>query len=157
MPLVLAGFPPAMVVGLLGANLLYQYLLHTELVGRLGWLEYVLNTPSHHRAHHSREEEYLDCNFGGVVIVFDRMFGTFRLERERGRLDYGLVHQLESNNPLRIALHELRSMLRDATLGRNWREKAAILFSAPAHSEALATAILQSRVGKDLPPARKKA
>jgi len=137
-PLVLIGFPPAMVAGLLGANLLYQYLLHTELVGRLGPLEWVLNTPSHHRVHHSREQACLDCNFGGVVIVFDRLFGTFRAEPEGRALDYGLVHRLESNNPFWIGLHEVVALWRDALAAPGWRAKGAVLFSAPAHSEKLA-------------------
>ena len=137
-PLVLIGFPPAMVMGLLGINLLYQYLLHTELVGRLGPLEWVLNTPSHHRVHHSREEAYLDCNFGGVVIVFDRLFGTYRAEPEGRRLDYGLVHRLESNNPLRIGLHELGVLWHDVLVVPGWRQKVAVLFASPADSERLA-------------------
>lgn len=145
-PLVLVGFPPAMVVGLLGANLLYQYLLHTELVGRLGPLEWVLNTPSHHRAHHSREEDYLDCNFGGVVIVFDHLFGTFRAEPKNRKLEYGLVHRLESNNPLLIGLHELAAMWRDVLAVPGWRQKVTVLLSTPADSQKLAEGFrLQAR------------
>jgi len=156
-PLVLVGFPPLMVAGLLGANLLYQLFLHTELVGRLGWFEYLLNTPSHHRCHHSRESEYLDCNFGGVVIVFDRLFGTFRAERKDRRPDYGLVHRLDSRNPFWIGLHELAAIWQDVRLARGLREIAAILFSSPGRSKALAAAIRQSRSGKDMRPAKQDA
>lgn len=108
---VLIGFPPVVVATLLGLNLIYQFPLHTEAVRSLGPLEWVLNTPSHHRAHHSSDPGYLDCNFGGVLIVFDRLFGTFRPEPREGGLTYGLVHGMDSRNPARIALHEWARML----------------------------------------------
>lgn len=106
LPLILIGFPPLVVGSLLAANLLYQYPLHTEAVGRLGPLELVLNTPSHHRAHHASDLHFLDCNFGGVLIVFDRLFGTFRREPDGGGLTYGLTRPLASHNPVVIALRE---------------------------------------------------
>ncbi|WP_374397490.1 sterol desaturase family protein [Sphingopyxis sp.] len=111
--LVVAGFPPIVVVTLLGLNLLYQFPLHTEAVGRLGPLEWIFNTPSHHRAHHSNNGPWLDCNFGGVTIIFDRLFGTFRPEPLDRSLTYGLVHSENSNNPFRIALHEWHRMFVD--------------------------------------------
>lgn len=118
LPLILIGFPPVMVATLLAANLFYQYFLHTEAVGRLGPLEWVLNTPSHHRAHHASDEAYLDCNFGGVVIVYDRLFGTFRQEPEGGGLTYGLTEPLGSRNPIVIALHEWVRLFRDLKSAR---------------------------------------
>jgi sterol desaturase/sphingolipid hydroxylase (fatty acid hydroxylase superfamily) len=132
LPLVLIGFPPLMIVGLLGANLIYQFVLHTEAVGKL-WrpIEYLLNTPSHHRAHHASDQALLDKNYGGVVIVFDRMFGTFAAEPDAGGLTYGLVMPLRSNNPFRIALNQwfvLGSALRGAT---GWRRRWAILVGPP--------------------------
>jgi sterol desaturase/sphingolipid hydroxylase (fatty acid hydroxylase superfamily) len=90
-PLVLAGFPPKMIAILLAANLLYQFVLHTETFGKWGPLEWMLNTPSHHRAHHSSDDAWLDCNFGGVVIFYDRIFGTFVAEPESRGLHYGLT------------------------------------------------------------------
>lgn len=90
LPLILTGFPPLMVATLLAANLLYQYTLHTEAIDRLGPLELVLNTPSHHRAHHASDVPFLDCNFGGMLIIYDRLFGTFRRESDGGGLTYGL-------------------------------------------------------------------
>lgn len=111
--LMFAGFPPLLVVTLLSLNLLYQFPLHTEAVGRLGPLEWILNTPSHHRAHHSNNPGWIDCNFGGVTILFDRMFGTFRAEPRGGGLTYGLVHPLLSRNPIRIALHEWHRMFKE--------------------------------------------
>ncbi|PEQ10725.1 sterol desaturase [Novosphingobium sp. PC22D] len=129
--LLLAGFPPVVVVTLLGINLLYQFPLHTEMVGRLGPLEWILNTPSHHRAHHSRDAAFLDCNFGGVLIVFDRLFGTFRQEPAGGGLRYGLVNGLDSRNPLRIALHEWGRMMRDMRRAEGGAARVRIAFGRP--------------------------
>ncbi|MBU6407802.1 MAG: sterol desaturase family protein [Alphaproteobacteria bacterium] len=105
-PLILVGFPPVMIAALLTANLTYQFFLHTEAVGKLGPLEWILNTPSHHRAHHACNEAYLDRNFGGVLIVFDRMFGTFAEERAQEPLCYGLTTGFCARNPITIAFHE---------------------------------------------------
>src|SRR5215470_15315533 len=102
-PLVLIGFRPEAVLGALSLNLLYQFWLHTELVPKLGILEWVLNTPSHHRVHHAMNSEYLDRNFGGVLIVFDRLFGTFAEERAELPCEYGVIGMPQTYNPLRIA------------------------------------------------------
>lgn len=102
LPLVLAGFDPRLVFALLAFNLHYQFFLHTEAVGRLGPLEWVLNTPSHHRVHHGSNAAYLDCNYGGVLIVFDRLFGTLRSELADEPVRYGLAHPLGTQNPLRL-------------------------------------------------------
>ncbi|SFF98703.1 Sterol desaturase/sphingolipid hydroxylase, fatty acid hydroxylase superfamily [Novosphingobium sp. CF614] len=129
--LVLAGFPPLVVVTLLGANLIYQFPLHTEAVGRLGPLEWIFNTPCHHRTHHGSEPDVLDCNFGGVLIVWDRLFGTFR-EAPRGRqLRYGLVHDLDSRNPVKIALHEWGRMLADMRRAKGPGAKLRIALGRP--------------------------
>lgn len=132
LPLVLIGFPPLMVGSLIGANLLYQYLLHTEAVGRLGPLELLFNTPSHHRAHHASNPDFLDCNFGGVLIVFDRIFGTFRREPDGGGLNYGLTEPLDSYNPFVIALGEWGRLIRDLRRAapRQWPR---ILFGRPGY------------------------
>jgi sterol desaturase/sphingolipid hydroxylase (fatty acid hydroxylase superfamily) len=97
-PLVWLGFEPTPVFIANAVNLLYQFWLHTEWIPKLGWLEYVLNTPSHHRVHHAANPEYLDHNYGGVFIIFDRMFGTFVAERDDLPCRYGLVQPLLSNN-----------------------------------------------------------
>ena len=130
-PLVLLGFSPAMVLAALAANLLYQFWIHTELIGRLGALEWVLNTPSHHRVHHARNDAYLDRNFGGVLIVFDRMFGTFAEQRPDTPCRYGLVEPLMTNNPARIAFHGWRQLLCEARDARGLREHAMALFGPP--------------------------
>ena len=130
--LVLIGFPPLLVVGLLGANLLYQYPLHTEAIRKLGPLEWVFNTPSHHRAHHASDAAYLDCNFGGVLIVFDRLFGTLRIEPDGGGLRYGLVAPITGYNPFAIAFSQWRVMLAALAVATSWRQRLTVLFGRPA-------------------------
>ncbi len=97
----------------LNLGLLYQFWLHNSWAPKLGPLEWVLNTPSHHRVHHAANPEYLDKNYGGVLIVFDRLFGTFAEERVDVQCRYGLVTPLRSNNPLWIAFHEYAALTRD--------------------------------------------
>lgn len=130
-PLVLLGWHPAIVTALLGLNLLYQFLLHTEVVGRLGMLERVLNTPSHHRVHHASNPCYIDRNFGGVLIVFDRWFGTYADELPQQPCRYGLVKPLHSYNPLRLALQEWQDMLRAAAGSDSPVAALRTLFGAP--------------------------
>jgi len=112
-PLAVAGFPPAMFLVMTTLNTLYQFFIHTRLVGRLGPLEWFLNTPSHHRVHHGVNPRYVDRNYAGILIVWDRLFGTF--EPEGAEPIYGLVKPLGSFNPLWANLHywvELASMAR---------------------------------------------
>lgn len=129
--LALIGFPPVVIVTLLGINLLYQFLLHTEIFGRLGWLEWVLNTPAHHRVHHASNEDFLDKNYGGVVIVFDRLFGTFAQTSDEGTLRYGLVHGSPSRNPFVIALWEWFRMFQAFRTAQGWRNRLAALVGPP--------------------------
>jgi sterol desaturase/sphingolipid hydroxylase (fatty acid hydroxylase superfamily) len=131
-PMIWLGFAPQAVFATLSLNLLYQFWLHTEWVPKLGWLEYVLNTPSHHRVHHASNAEYIDRNYGGVLIVFDRLFGTFAAERDGLPCRYGLVTPLVSNNPVRIAFHEWLKMARDLMSARTVREVIGTLFAPPA-------------------------
>jgi sterol desaturase/sphingolipid hydroxylase (fatty acid hydroxylase superfamily) len=131
-PLPLLGFPPFMVVSLLAFNLLYQFWLHTEMIRSLGVFEWVLNTPSHHRAHHASDEQWLDCNFGGVLIVFDRWFGTFVPEPEQGGLHYGLTTPIKSNNPFVIALQQWKLMAQAFLHARTSRDRFRALFGSPS-------------------------
>ncbi len=114
LPLPLLGIDPLVVVTVHSVNLLYQFWIHTELIDSLGPLEAVLNTPSHHRVHHGRNVRYLDKNHGGILIVWDRLFGTFEAETET--VDFGLTTQLRSHSPLLIAFHEWAAMGGDALL-----------------------------------------
>lgn len=131
LPLVLLGFPPLAVLLAVVLNLSYQYWLHTGVAVRLGPLEYVLNTPAHHRVHHARNACYLDSNFGGILIVFDRLFGTYAEEQPEAPCEFGLVEPLRSYNPLRIAFHGWLGLLRDLRKARSLRAAAVTLFGPP--------------------------
>lgn len=134
-PLILLGLPPLVVVALLAFDLRYQFFLHTEAVGKLGPLEWVLNTPAHHRLHHASNDAYLDRNYGGVVIVFDRLFGTVGEERADEPIRYGLAHRTASANPFVLALREWRLMLGDAWRAPTLRAKWRALFAPPTAPE----------------------
>lgn len=118
-PLVWLGFDPHWVLFALSLNLGYQFFVHTQWVNKLpAWFEWLFNTPSHHRAHHGRNPVYIDRNFGGVLIIFDRWFGTFVPEQEA--VDYGLQHPVPTNNLIWLNLHEWAAMWQD--MRREWRE-----------------------------------
>jgi sterol desaturase/sphingolipid hydroxylase (fatty acid hydroxylase superfamily) len=130
-PMIWLGFAPIAVGIASSLGLLYQFWLHTEWIPKLGPLEYVLNTPSHHRVHHAANPEYLDRNYGGIFIVFDRLFGTFAAERDDLPCRYGLVTPLRSNNPIIIAFHEWAALLTDFWRARFWQQRLACLIGPP--------------------------
>jgi sterol desaturase/sphingolipid hydroxylase (fatty acid hydroxylase superfamily) len=130
-PLVLMGFPPLVVGAALALNLLYQFWLHAPWIPRLGLLESVLNTPAHHRVHHASNPEYLDRNFGGVLIVFDRLFGTFAEAQPHVPLRYGLTTPIEGYNPIRIGLHEWIAIARDVLAARSLGQALRSMFGPP--------------------------
>ncbi|MES2935550.1 MAG: sterol desaturase family protein [Pseudomonadota bacterium] len=119
LPLAWLGFAPEWVILIVGLNLAFQFFVHTETCGKLGWLEAVFNTPSHHRVHHAKNPQYIDRNFGGVLIIWDRLFGSFVPEDEKPV--YGIVHQIRSHNPLLLTFHEWIAMWRDVISQRDWR------------------------------------
>jgi sterol desaturase/sphingolipid hydroxylase (fatty acid hydroxylase superfamily) len=129
LPLCMLGFTPSMVatVGLL--NLLYQYWIHTEVVEKIGFMEAVLMTPSHHRVHHGTQEHYLDRNHGGLLIIWDRMFGTFEPEGEK--VVYGLTKNIETYNPLKIAFHEWGDLVRDVKNADSLADAWGYIFNEP--------------------------
>ena len=131
LPLALAGFPPAMFLVMLTLNTLYQFFIHTRLVGRLGPLEWFLNTPSHHRVHHGINPRYVDRNYAGVLIIWDKLFGSFVEEDPAVPCEYGIVGQVHSHNPLRLTFHEWIDMLRDAARAHGMRRAFAQLFGPP--------------------------
>lgn len=122
-PLVLLGLPPVAVFVLLAANLRYQFFLHTEAVGRLGPIEWVFNTPAHHRLHHASNDCYIDRNYGGVLILFDRLFGTIAHEVDGEVVRYGLAHRPATYGVLDIAFREWLAMAKAAARapGKRWR------------------------------------
>lgn len=112
-PLLIIGFKPQAVVAAVLINLAYQFFVHTQLVGKLGKFEWLFNTPSHHCIHHARNPQYIDKNYGGVLIIWDRLFGTYVDEEPGLEIDYGILRQVHSHNPLVLTFHEWRAMLAD--------------------------------------------
>jgi sterol desaturase/sphingolipid hydroxylase (fatty acid hydroxylase superfamily) len=109
-PMALLGFPPLMIALSVGLNLLYQFLMHTEAVGKLGPLEGVIDTPSAHRVHHGCNDIYIDKNFGGVLMLWDRIFGTYQPETEKVR--YGITTGFVSHNPFVLVFHGFIDLFR---------------------------------------------
>ena len=135
LPLFLIGFPPPMVFFCVGLNLIYQFWIHTEVIGRMpSWFEAVMNTPSHHRVHHGVNPRYLDRNYAGVFIVWDRMFGSFEPERDDDPPRYGIVRQLGSFNILWAAFHEWIGIGHDMWAAPGWRNKMAYALREPGWS-----------------------
>jgi len=135
LPLFLIGFPPAMIFFVAGLNLVYQFWIHTEVIGRMPrWFEAVMNTPSHHRVHHATNPRYLDRNYAGVLILWDRLFGTFEPERLDEPPRYGLVRDLGSFNLLWAAFHEWIGIARDAWSAPDFTSRVRYLVAPPGWS-----------------------
>jgi sterol desaturase/sphingolipid hydroxylase (fatty acid hydroxylase superfamily) len=149
-PLALVGFPPWMIILEQSISLTYQFWIHTERVGRLPRpCEAVLNTPSHHRVHHGSNDIYLDRNYAGILIVWDRLFGTFQGETERVR--YGLTKNIETHKPTRVAFHEYAAIARDLRAARSWRERAGYVFGGPGWEPAAAVPVAAPAEGEAAP------
>ncbi|WNF48158.1 sterol desaturase family protein [Pseudomonas sp. SG20056] len=131
-PLVWLGFSPLAVMLAMSANLLYQFWLHTTWIPKLGSVfERWFNSPSNHRVHHGSNPEYLDCNYGGVLMLFDHLFGTYVEERADMPPRYGLTTPLLTYNPLRIAFHEWINLVRDVANARSLGDIWRALFAPP--------------------------
>jgi sterol desaturase/sphingolipid hydroxylase (fatty acid hydroxylase superfamily) len=130
-PLVWLGYPPLAVLSVVAANLLYQFWLHATWIPRLGALEWVFNTPSNHRVHHGSNPEYLDCNYGGILIIFDRLFGTYVQERDDIPIRYGLVEPVHTYNPVRIGLHGWHVLGQRVIRARTWRALVKAVLGQP--------------------------
>ena len=128
-PVMLLGFAPWMFALVHGFNLIYQFWIHTKFVKSLGWLEYILNTPSHHRVHHGVNESYLDKNYAGVLIIWDRIFGSFVAETEEPR--YGIIKPINSYNPLWANLHGWVEMIAEMKKRKGFSQKARCIFASP--------------------------
>jgi sterol desaturase/sphingolipid hydroxylase (fatty acid hydroxylase superfamily) len=129
-PLPLLGLPPWLLFTAFSINLIYQFFVHTERIDRM-WapVEFVLNTPSHHRVHHASDPEYLDRNYGGVLIVWDRLFGSF--VEEGRRPTYGLTRNVDSHNPFRLQYYYYGEIWRDVRGAAGWRDRLGYLFGPP--------------------------
>jgi len=133
LPLAWLGFPPAMIAIQKGISLVYQYWIHTEAIKKLPrWFEAVFNTPSHHRVHHARNAVYLDRNYAGILIIWDRMFGTFQPELDAEPCRYGLVKNMATFNLLRVAFHEWAGIAQDVV--RHPRHALGYMFGPPGWS-----------------------
>jgi len=128
-PLPILGFDPVFIVLAQSFSLLYQYWIHTELVGKLGPFEWVFNTPSHHRVHHGSDPMYLDRNHGGILIVWDRIFGTFK--EEETLPTYGLTRNIDSFNPVVVAFHEWAALTRDVASAGGLLKAVGYLWHPP--------------------------
>lgn len=134
LPLAAIGFPPAMILFCTGLNLIYQFWIHTEAIKRFPrWFEAVMNTPSHHRVHHATNPRYLDANYAGVFIVWDRLFGTFVPEVDEEPIRYGIVRQLGTFNLLYAVFHEWIGIAKDVW-SAPWRHKLSYLWREPGWS-----------------------
>ena len=133
LPLVIIGFDPKWVVFVVLFNLGLQFFVHTQSIRSLGWLEWVFNTPSHHRVHHGINRQYIDKNYAGVLIIWDRMFGTFEPEVETVR--YGISKPVNSFNPIRVTFAEWKDMFYDVTRPNlTWKQRWRCLFAPPSDS-----------------------
>jgi len=137
-PLAWLGFEPLDILFVFAATQIWGIFVHTELIGKMGWLEYILVTPSHHRVHHASNPKYLDKNLGMFLIIWDKLFGTFQAElpeTEYQPIKYGLTKPLEKENPVSIVFHEWDAIRKD--IGRkdlSWKEKYWYLFGPPGWS-----------------------
>jgi sterol desaturase/sphingolipid hydroxylase (fatty acid hydroxylase superfamily) len=130
--LVLIGFHPIMVMFMMQLNLIYQYWPHTELIPKLGWFDTIFNSPSNHRVHHGSNLQYLDRNYGGILIIWDRIFGTWEPENEKVR--YGITTNIHTYNPFKITAHEWISIKNDLKRAPNLKAKLNYLFNSPGWS-----------------------
>ncbi len=140
LPMAVAGVQPVMFVGVGLIDLLYQYWVHTELIGRLGWFDRVFVTPSNHRVHHGQNDYCIDKNYGGILIVWDRLFGTFADERDGEKIVYGIRKPLHSFNPLWGNLHYYADLWRESLVAPTWRAKLEVWLAPPGgwHDEGVA-------------------
>jgi len=125
-PMILMGFNPFQAIVALILVAQYQHWLHTERIGKLGWLDEVFNTPSIHRVHHGSNTQYLDKNYGGILIVWDKLFGTYQAEEEK--VIYGLTRNIHTNNPIKITFIEFVHILSDIKKCHNNRDRLKIVF-----------------------------
>ena len=129
MPMILLGVPVEVFIAVAGVNLVYQFWVHTEHIGHLGWMEKVFITPMNHGIHHAKNKEYIDANYGGVFIIWDRMFGTYTAQRSDLKPVYGTATPLNSWNPLWANFQVFSIMIKDTIKTKSWRDKVKVWFS----------------------------
>lgn len=129
LPLLLMGFNPIVIFAAEVLVQAYQFWIHNEMIGKLGPLEWILNTPSHHRVHHGSDKKYIDKNFGGILIIWDRLFGTFQKEEELP--SYGLATPMISKNPITVQFHEFPKLFRDIAAAKTGSDRLRYIFKPP--------------------------
>ncbi len=125
-PMILIGFNPFQAIVSLIFVVQYQTWIHTERIVKLGWLDETFNTPSVHRVHHGSNDQYLDKNYGGILILWDKLFGTFQREEEKVR--YGLTKNINTNNPITISFIEYKNIWKDVQQCSTWKDRLKIIF-----------------------------
>lgn len=138
LPMAVAGVPPSVFAWVLLIDLLYQYWVHTEVIGRLGWLDRIFVTPSNHRVHHGQNDYCMDTNYGGILILWDRLFGTFAEERKDEKVIYGVRTPLQSLNPFWGNMHYYIELWQKSKATPGWRAKLGVWLAPPGgwHDEA---------------------
>ena len=131
LPIFIVGIPPEVFVTVAGVNLVYQFWVHTEHIPKLGWYEYVFVSPSNHRIHHAQNKHYVDANYGGVFIFWDRIFGTYKEEMKELKPIYGTAKPLRSWNPFKANFDIFREMLLDSSRTKSFKDKIGVWFSRP--------------------------
>ncbi len=134
-PLALLGFRALDIVFMYAATQVYGFWVHTETIGKLPrWFEFIFVTPSHHRVHHASNVEYLDSNMGMVLIIWDRIFGTFKEEMPEIKPRFGLTKNIQSNHPVKVVFHEWQGIARDLQQSPNWKTSLNYLIKPPGWS-----------------------
>jgi sterol desaturase/sphingolipid hydroxylase (fatty acid hydroxylase superfamily) len=128
-PVILIGFDPLLVAAAFSVVLAYPQWIHTETIGKLGWFDVIMNSPSNHRVHHGVQEQYLDKNYGGIFMIWDHMFGTYEPEGEP--VTYGLVHQIDSVNPVQVHFAEAIRFVKKLVTLTTWKQRLTYIFKAP--------------------------
>jgi sterol desaturase/sphingolipid hydroxylase (fatty acid hydroxylase superfamily) len=128
-PIIFLGFDPFLVASAFGVILAYQQWIHTETIGKLGWFDVLFNSPSNHRVHHATQEQYLDKNYGAILMIWDHLFGTYEAEGEA--VSYGLVHQIISANPIMVHFSEGIGFVKKFMTLKSWRQRLKFIFSGP--------------------------
>ena len=131
LPLAILGVPVEMFIAISLIDLLYQFWVHTEQIGKLGWFDRVFVSPSNHRVHHATNDIYLDKNYGGILMLWDRLFGTFIEELNDHKVVYGTRSPLQSWNPIKANIEVYQKILTDASYASNWKDKIRIWFKHP--------------------------
>jgi sterol desaturase/sphingolipid hydroxylase (fatty acid hydroxylase superfamily) len=128
-PIIFLGFDPLLVASAFGVVLAYQQWIHTETIGKLGWFDAIFNTPSNHRVHHATQEQYLDKNYGGILMIWDHLFRTYEPEGEA--VSYGLVNQINSVNPITAHVSEGVGFIKKFMTLTSWHQRIKFIFSGP--------------------------